>query len=155
MLCFGARGGLPLRYVRDLRPLTAIPLDAIVASLHTPPHSRTKSLPGVPPPPYKRGALRGTPRCALRTVLSRHGSRARSGKRTTQGGPRSGGRSCGTGGDPALVEGKITLLTMDTEKNWKMIAGRVRWMKPGSRDRMRPGTPPAEKLPLAGMREGG
>ena len=72
---------------------------------------------------------------------------------TTQGGPRSEGRSCGTGGDPALVEGKITLLTMDTEKNWKMIAGRVRWMKPGSRGRMRPGTPPAEKLPLAGMSE--
>ena len=36
MLCFGARGRLPLRYVRDLRPLTAIPLDAIPASLHTP-----------------------------------------------------------------------------------------------------------------------
>jgi hypothetical protein len=47
--CFRARGGLPLRYVRDLHPLTAIPLDAIFASLHTP--------------------LRGTPRCALRTVL--------------------------------------------------------------------------------------
>ncbi len=28
MLCFRARGGLPLRYVRGLRPLTAIPLDA-------------------------------------------------------------------------------------------------------------------------------
>ena len=47
--CFRARGGLPLRYVRDLRPLTAIPFDAISASLHTP--------------------LRGTPRCALRTRL--------------------------------------------------------------------------------------
>jgi len=50
MLCFGARGGLPLRYVRDLRPLTAISLDATSASLHTP--------------------LRGTPRSALRTVSS-------------------------------------------------------------------------------------
>ena len=44
-----ASRGLRLRYVRDLRPLTAIPLDATAASLHTP--------------------LRGTPRYALRTVL--------------------------------------------------------------------------------------
>ena len=40
----GARGRLPLRYARDLRPLAAIPLDAISPSLHRP--------------------LRGTPRCA-------------------------------------------------------------------------------------------
>ena len=40
----GARGGLPIRYARDLRPLAAIPLDAISASLHRP--------------------LIGTPRCA-------------------------------------------------------------------------------------------
>jgi len=33
---FGLAGGLPLRYARDLRPLTAITLDAIPASLHTP-----------------------------------------------------------------------------------------------------------------------
>src|SRR5512139_886451 len=33
---FPSRVGLPFRYVRDLRPLTAIPLDAISASLHTP-----------------------------------------------------------------------------------------------------------------------
>ena len=39
-------GGFLFSYVRDLRPLTAIPLDAISASLHTP--------------------LRGTPRYALR-----------------------------------------------------------------------------------------
>ena len=39
------RGGLPLRYARDLRPLAAIPLDAISASLHRP--------------------LRGTPRCVI------------------------------------------------------------------------------------------
>ena len=32
----GLAWGLPLRYVRDLRPLTAIALDAISASLHTP-----------------------------------------------------------------------------------------------------------------------
>ena len=43
-----ARGGLPLRYARDLRPLAAIPFDAILASLHTP--------------------LRGTPRYALRLL---------------------------------------------------------------------------------------
>src|SRR4030067_3307968 len=40
----GARGRLPLRYARDLRPLAAIPLDAISSSLHRP--------------------LIGTPRCA-------------------------------------------------------------------------------------------
>ncbi len=40
----GARGGIPLRYARDLRPLAAIPLDTISLSLHRP--------------------LRGTPRCA-------------------------------------------------------------------------------------------
>ena len=44
---FGLAGGLPLRYARDLRPLTAIPLNAIPASLHTP-------LRGTPPlcPPF-------------------------------------------------------------------------------------------------------
>src|SRR3989337_53780 len=40
----GARGGLPIRYARDLRPRAAIPLDAISASLHR--------------------LLIGTPRCA-------------------------------------------------------------------------------------------
>src|SRR5512139_2267264 len=49
-----SRVGLPLRYVRDLRPLTAIPLDAIFASLHTP-------LRGSPPAPRPcRRRLRGT-----------------------------------------------------------------------------------------------
>jgi len=39
-------------------------------------------------------------------------------------------------------------------ENWEMNAERVCWTQPGSRDRMRPGTPPAEKLRLAGMIEG-
>src|SRR4030066_325687 len=40
----GARGRIPLRYARDLRPLAAVPLAASNTSLHRP--------------------LRGTPRCA-------------------------------------------------------------------------------------------
>jgi len=39
-----------------------------------------------------------------------------SGKRTEQGGPRSGGRSCGTGGDPALVKEWMPLWPTDVRR---------------------------------------
>ena len=71
---------------------------------------------------------------------------ARSGKRTTQGGPRSGGRSCGTGGDPALFDQKSSLGPKNIDKDWEVIAGHVRWSKPGSRDRM-----PQYELRAAGV----
>src|SRR5674476_1181003 len=60
------RGGLPLRYVRDLRPLTAIPLDASSASLHTPPHSRTMVAPWGTPDETRPGSTAWPPRCAPR-----------------------------------------------------------------------------------------
>jgi hypothetical protein len=60
-MCFGARGGLPLRYVRDLRPLTAIPLDATSASLHTPPHSRTMVAPWGTPDEIRPGSTAWPP----------------------------------------------------------------------------------------------
>ena len=59
-------GGLPLRYVRDLRPLTAIPLDAISASLRTPPHSRTMIAPWGTPDKIRPGSTAWPPRCAPR-----------------------------------------------------------------------------------------
>jgi len=70
-------GGLPLRYARDLRPLTAIPLLAgDTLPLHPPTDQecpplgsiRCPTLETVPvgyPSTGKCGALRGTPRCAF------------------------------------------------------------------------------------------
>jgi hypothetical protein len=40
--------GLPLRYARDLRPLAAIPLDAISSSLHRPLRGTPRCVPGPP-----------------------------------------------------------------------------------------------------------
>ena len=66
-----------------------------------------------PPPaatPPKREHL------ALRTVSSQHRIIARTSERTEQGGPRSGGRSCGTGGDLALFIEKDYLGPVDVER---------------------------------------
>jgi len=77
---------------------------------------------------------RGIPKCHARTA-----------ERTTQGGPRSEGRSCGTGEDLAPFEQRKSLRLKRVSEDWEMVAGYVCWAKTGSRDRMRPGTPPAEK----------
>jgi hypothetical protein len=44
---------------------------------------------------------------------------------TTQGGPRGEGRSCGTGGDPVLIEEKISLWSVDDGKK----LGGDRWAR--------------------------
>jgi hypothetical protein len=100
-------GGLPLRYARDLRPLTAIPLLAEdTPSLHPglnqecPPLGsiRCPTLKSVPvgyPFSLLYGALRGTPRCALRLRYRIHGTQH--GRRAQREGPaespQEGGRS--------------------------------------------------------------
>src|SRR5512140_1424417 len=75
---------------------------------------------------------------------------ARTGERTTQGGPRSEGRSCGTGGDPVHVEERSLCDQHMSGEDWEVPAGHVCWSEPGSRDRMRAGTPPAEKRQYGG-----
>src|SRR5512139_3209772 len=105
--------GLPLRYVRDLRPLTAIPLDAIFAfaPYAAPPRNRYRW--GTPPPGSMGRCGEAHPRSLSRsgvppagTTLSRaklpvRDDRTRSGCRREGG--LSGGRKRGTGGDPAMV----------------------------------------------------
>jgi hypothetical protein len=54
-------------------------------------------------------------------------------KRTTQGGPPSGDRKYGTGGDLALFRQRNQLSRKMAENNWEVIAGYVRWTQPGSR----------------------
>jgi hypothetical protein len=76
---------------------------------------------------------------------------ARSGKRTTQGGPPSGGRKYGTGGDPVIIYGKNTLPTMDVRRRLgDMLVARSLVGAGESRGRMRAGSLPAEKLLIGG-----
>ncbi len=67
-------------------------------------------------------------------------------ERTTQGGPPSGDRKCGTGKDLALVEGKDSLGSMDAERT---LGGERRARLLGGAGepcgRVRAGSPPAEE----------
>ena len=53
---------------------------------------------------------------------------ARKGKRTTQGGPPSGDRKDGIGGDLALLRQRNHLRKKMSDKDWAMIEDHVRWM---------------------------
>ena len=75
--------------------------------------------------------LRGYPGSA-KLVSGRHSCAipliAREGKRTTQGGPPSGDRKYGTGGDLALLRQRNHLRRKMSDKDWEVIEDHVRWM---------------------------
>ena len=76
----------------------------------------------------------------------RDGSRpSEEGERTEQGGPPSGDRKCGTGGDLAFLEEIISLRSMDDRRTLGDERGARSLGEAGEpRGRMRAGSPPAE-----------
>ena len=68
-------------------------------------------------------------------------------ERTTQGGPPSGGRKCGTGGDLAPFKQGISLRSKDEGGSLECErGGRLLGVAGEPRGRMRAGSPPAEEL---------
>jgi len=132
--------GFPSSYVRDLRPLTAIPLLAEdTPSLHPglnqgcPPLGsiRCPTVESVPvgyPFSVLYGALSGNP--PLRPARQ---CAARPSERTEQGGPPNGDRKCGTGGGPVLYKRRDVTRRRIPKDDWKTDAEHVRWTQPGSR----------------------